>query len=694
MFGFLARSLRTFTIGQFMLMLSATVMVIAVAMVMLLSTFIERRAVGDLAHEEARQTSELIFQSLYSAMRKGWDKDEIRDIIDRLNSTRPDAVIAVWRGEPVIAQYGEISGEPPGRAEDELLQGVLTSGKEALVARRDLLRYLYPVLVKEECQACHDAPLGAVNGVVDITFPVTNLKVSLGFVIRSVIFYFAVVLSVILLVLYFKLRYFIAFPISQFVQVIDEIIQHTDLNKRVEGRRSNLREVQRLSDHFNKLLNTIQDYHERLETYSQRDPLTGLYNRRKFEEFLKVEVERARRSNHSFSLMMLDVDNFKHINDTYGHPVGDLALKELTAILVSRLRRTDVVARLGGDEFAILLPDTSGAQALAVAENVHNALSQAVIRLPVGNAKLSASVGLVSFPENGTDVEKLNIAMDVAMYKAKRLGKNRVSTLDASEEDMVMEVFNKGQDLQRALDEGRMVPFFQPICRTSDGKPEGYEVLARIRDGDVFMSAGDFIETAEELGLAHAVDHAVITGALREIGRSGETAGLFFFNLSARTITDTTWLNGLPQLVRDHGLEPAQIVLEITEREALPHFDTLLSTMEALRSEGIRFALDDFGSGFSSFLYLKYLKVDYVKIEGSFVRHIATDRRDRIMVEHIHGMAREFGLLTIAEFVEDAETSRMLCDIGIDLGQGYHYGHPLASPGLGVSVATSSIPKG
>ncbi|MGC2856486.1 putative bifunctional diguanylate cyclase/phosphodiesterase [Novispirillum sp. DQ9] len=682
MFGYIARSLRTFTIGQFMLVLSGAVMVIAVAMVMMLSTFIERRAVGDLAHEEARQTSELIFQSLYSAMRKGWDKDEIADIIARLNSTRPDATIAVWRGTPVIDQYGEIDGESARRADDELLRGVLTTGQEALVARRDMLRYLYPVLVKEECQACHDAPVGAVNGVVDVTFPVTNLKVSLGFVIRSVIFYFAVVLSVILIVLYFKLRYFIAFPIAQFVQVIDDIIQHTDLNRRVEGRKSNLREVQKLSDHFNKLLSTIQDYHDRLETYSQRDPLTGLYNRRKFEEFLKVEVERARRSNHSFALIMLDVDNFKHINDTYGHPVGDLALKEMTAILLSRLRRTDVIARLGGDEFAILLPDTTGVQAVQVAENLHGALTHAVIRLPVGNTRLSASLGLVSFPENGTDVEKLNIAMDVAMYKAKRLGKNRVSTLDASEEGMVMEVFNKGQELQRALEEGRMVPFFQPICHTGDGRPYAYEVLARIRDGDVFVSAGEFIETAEELGLAHAVDQAVFLGALREIGRSGQTSARFFFNLSARTIADTDWLRGLPALVRQHGLEPTQIVLEITEREALPHFDTLLASMEELRKAGVRFALDDFGSGFSSFLYLKYLTVDYVKIEGSFVRHIATDSRDRIMVEHIHGMANQFGLMTIAEFVEDAETSRLLKEIGVDLGQGYHYGHPLAAPAV------------
>jgi diguanylate cyclase (GGDEF)-like protein len=683
-FSLLARSLRTFTIGQFTLLLSATIIVFAGIMVTLLSTFIERRAVEELAQDEARQTSELIFQSLYSAMRKGWTQAEIGEIIGRLNNAQPDATIHVFRGQGVIEQYGERPGEAELRKGDERLLDALRSGEEALIQQDEHLRYLYPVIVKPECQTCHDVPLGAVNGVVDITFPITDLKVSLGFVIRSVILYFAAVLTVICLIVYLKLRYFVAFPIMHFVQVIDEVIQHTDLTRRIEGRSSHLREVQRLSDHFNRLLSTIQDYQDRLKLYSERDPLTGMYNRRKFEEFLKIEVDRGLRHNRSFSLLMMDVDNFKHINDTYGHPVGDLALKELAAVIGGRLRRTDVVARLGGDEFAILLPDTSLQQAGTAAENLRRELGDTIVHLPVGNTRVHASFGLVGFPENGTDMEKLSIAMDVAMYKAKRLGKNRVATLDSSEEEMVMEVFNQGQQLQRALDEDRVVPFFQPICNTATGRVAAYEILARIREGDTLVTAAEFIETAEELGLARAVDEAVFRRAMTLIGGTpeGETIKLFF-NLSARTLADADWMRAIPEVAKRHGLRPDQIVLEITEREALPHFDTLVALMDDLRGQGVGFALDDFGSGFSSFLYLKYLTVDYVKVEGSFVRHLASDPRDRVMVRHIHEMAKEFGLKTIAEFVEDEETSRILAEMGIDLGQGYHYGRPGTQPRRG-----------
>jgi diguanylate cyclase (GGDEF)-like protein len=676
MFNFLTRSVRTVTIGQFTLILSAGIVIFAAVMVLLLSTFIERRAIADLAHEDARQTSELVFQSLYSAMRKGWDKDEIQDIIQRLNETLPDASIRVFRGDPVVRQFGEITGEAALRASDPLLIAALQRGEEALVQNENTLRYLYPLVVKEECLACHDAKIGDVNGVVDVTFPINNLKVSLGFVIRSVILYFSVVLTIICIAVYFKLRFFVAFPITKFVTLIEEIIQHTDLSKRVDNSGSHLSEIQRLSEHFNRLLGTIQDYHERLRTYSERDPLTNLYNRRKFEEFLKIEVERGLRHDRSFSLIMMDVDNFKHINDTYGHPVGDLALKELSAVVQKRMRRTDVIARLGGDEFAILLPDTDQEQGLMAAENLRRDLHETIMHLPVGNTRVHASFGLVTFPENGADVEKLTIAMDVAMYKAKRLGKNRVATMDAMEEGLVMEVFNKGQQIQRALSEGRIIPFFQPISPPGGHAPYAYEVLARLRDGESTISAADFIESAEELGLAQAIDEAVFRGGVSEAARLGRKDLKLFFNLSARTIGDVVWMRGLPDLIRQEGLEPEQIVLEITEREALPNFDRLIELMAELRGQGIAFALDDFGSGFSSFLYLKYLTVDYVKIEGSFVRHMATDQRDRVMVHHIHSMAHEFGLKTIAEFVEDEETSRLLVEMGIDYAQGYHLGRP------------------
>lgn len=669
-------SMRTVTIGQFSLILSAGIVIFAAIMVLLLSTFIERRAITDLAHEDARQTSELVFQSLYSAMRKGWDKEEIQDIIQRLNETLPDATIRVFRGPPVIHQFGEIEGEAGRRQGDPLLIKALQDGEESLVQNENTLRYLYPVVVREECLACHDAKVGDINGVVDVTFPINNLKVSLGFVIRSVILYFSVVLTIICVAVYFKLRFFVAFPISQFVSIIDEIIQHTDLSKRVTKRTSHISEIERLSEHFNRLLGTIQDYHERLKTYSERDPLTNLYNRRKFEEFLKIEVERGLRHDRSFSLIMMDVDNFKHINDTYGHPVGDLALKELSAVLERRMRRTDVIARLGGDEFAILLPDTDQEKGLIAAENLRRDLGETVMHLPVGNTRVHASFGLVTFPENGADVEKLTIAMDVAMYKAKRLGKNRVATMDAMEEGLVMEVFNKGQQIQRALSEDRIVPFFQPITPPGSSVPYAYEVLARLRDGETTISAGQFIESAEELGLAQAIDEAVFRKGLAEAARTGTKGLKLFFNLSARTIGDVDWMRGLPGLIRQEGLEPTQVVLEITEREALPNFDKLIELMGELRQQGVAFALDDFGSGFSSFLYLKYLTVDYVKIEGSFVRHMASDQRDQVMVHHIHAMAHEFGLKTIAEFVEDEETSRLLVEMGVDFAQGYHLGRP------------------
>jgi diguanylate cyclase (GGDEF)-like protein len=679
-------SMRTVTIGQFSLLLSAGIVLFAAVMVLLLSTFIERRAITDLAHEDARQTSELVFQSLYSAMRKGWDKDEIQDIIQRLNETLPEATIRVFRGPPVIRQFGEINGEANARQDDDLLTKALQNGEESLVQNENTLRYLYPVVVREECLACHDAKVGDINGVVDVTFPINNLKVSLGFVIRSVIIYFSVVLTIICVAVYFKLRFFVAFPISQFVSIIDEIIQHTDLSKRVRKHTSHISEIERLSEHFNRLLGTIQDYHERLRTYSERDPLTNLYNRRKFEEFLKIEVERGMRHDRSFSLIMMDVDNFKHINDTYGHPVGDLALKELSAVLEKRMRRTDVIARLGGDEFAILLPDTDQEKGLMAAENLRRDLGETVMHLPVGNTRVHASFGLVTFPDNGADVEKLTIAMDVAMYKAKRLGKNRVATMDAMEEGLVMEVFNKGQQIQSALSEDRIIPFFQPITPPGSDKPYAYEVLARLREGEITISAGQFIESAEELGLARAIDEAVFRKGIAEAARSGAAQGgsqgiKLFFNLSARTIGDIDWMRGLPEVVRQEGLEPCQIVLEITEREALPNFDKLIELMAELRDQGIAFALDDFGSGFSSFLYLKYLTVDYVKIEGSFVRHMASDQRDQVMVHHIHSMAHEFGLKTIAEFVEDEETSRLLVEMGVDFAQGYHLGRPSATIG-------------
>ena len=672
-----ARPRRTLSITQLVVLLSAGATIIALAVVFGVSGYVRDRALQDLARNEARQTSLLVFESLYSAMRKGWTKAEIGEVILRLQRALPDLTIRVVRGEPVIGQFGEIDGDRALAAADADLRQALTDGDEKLLAGEQSIRYLYPLKVKAECRVCHtDARIGQVNGVIDIIYPVRALKVSLDFVLNTALLYFFAVLALLSITIYIKLKLFIARPIVQLVGLMKEIIQHADLSRRLDTGGKWITEVANLTEYFNRLLGTVQDYHSQLEELSIRDPLTKLYNRRKFEEFVDHEIDRSTRHQHQFCLVMLDIDNFKHINDTFGHPIGDLALRELARLLNRETRRSDLLARLGGDEFAVILPETDYAQGRQVAEKLRQTVAETAINLPVGDTRIAASFGLVSFPDNGADLQRLVIAMDVALYKAKRGGKNQVAGIDHGEEMATMAVFGQGEFLRSALAEDRVVAHLQPIVASADGTVMAYEVLARVDDGSTAVTAGQFIEAAEELGLAAEIDRRVFEKGLALLASGGLGQAKVFFNLSARTLSDTGRMRAVPARLAELGVDPGRVVFEITEREALPRFHEVIGLVNDLRAQGIAFALDDFGSGFSSFLYLKYLTIDYVKIEGSFVRNMVRDERDRIVVEQINVMAKRFGLVTIGEFVEDAETLAMLRRIGVDWCQGYHCGMP------------------
>ncbi|MDV7338209.1 EAL domain-containing protein [Terasakiella sp. A23] len=667
------------SIGQIVLLLSLTVSVIAIVVVVNLSHVVHQRAISDLAREEARQTSQLVFQSLYSAMKKGWTKDEIQETIDRLDTTLPDLSIKVYRGEGVNDQFGHLPGQAEVVAHDIFLSKALKTGEETLLPSDSMIRFLFPVLAEDECLTCHtNAKVGDVNGVIDITYPIKNLKISLQFVTNSVIVYFAIIIVVIFALLYLQLKFMIARPITSLAGLMSEIVYNSDLSKRVDSEDSPIAEVSHLSRYFNKLLHTVQEYHTQLQEFAVKDPLSGLYNRRKFEEFLKHEINRSSRGKHEFCVVILDLDNFKHINDIHGHPVGDLALKEVGSILENESRRTDIVARLGADEFAILLPETTPEHGFDVAEKLRKLLEDTSLNLPAGRAKVQASFGLVSYPENGESTDSITISMDVAMYKAKRLGKNRVSKIDDTDSNEARRSVSRARFLQDALDEDRVEPFFQPIIDPVTGKIFAYEALARIRTTDNVIAAGDFIEYAEEFGMAQVIDERIFKKGFQALQANGNPDACLFLNVSSKTFADEERLRRLPETLKSFGLKPQQVVLEITEREALPHLNQIIRLVDDLRKQGLKFALDDFGSGFSSFMYLKYFTIDFVKIEGSFIRHMATDMKDKIMVEHIHSMASEFGLRTIAEFVEDEETEALLREIGIDLAQGFHYGRPSA----------------
>jgi diguanylate cyclase (GGDEF)-like protein len=673
-------SIKQITLGKLLLVLSIFSLILAFVLIFVLANVVRDHAVHDLARADARQTSKLVFESLYSAMRKGWNKEEIKEVIQRLNKAMPGLKINVYRGEIVERQFGAMSGEAPVIASDPVLAKALRDGKDAMLVAEggESIRYLYPVQASEECLVCHTQSFqGAVHGVIDITYPIEELKVSFAYVINSIVAYTLLILSVVFVALFFKLRYLVVMPIASLVGLMQKITQEMNFSLRVSNHHW-ISELHHLSDYFNKLLSTVQDYNYRLEELSVRDPLTSLYNRRKFHEFMQHEIIRATRHKRGFSVIMVDLDNFKYINDTFGHPIGDMVLKEFSAMLTAGLRKGDMLARMGGDEFAIILPETEAGKGLQVAHKLHQALADKDFELPVGKIRCTASYSLVSFPEDGQTEDEINSAMDVVLYKAKMHGKNQVLTAESEEDLSMVTIFKQGDSLRNAMREDRIEAFLQPIIDIKTNNAVAFEVLVRICDGEVIIPAGEFVEVAEELGMAKELDRAVFRKGLAHYAKvaAKHPEAKFFFNLFPHSFNDLAWVRGIPELVRSAGVPCEKIVLEITEREALPNLIQVRAVIEELRASRIAVALDDFGSGFSSFLYLKYLAVDYVKIEGSFVRHMVTDERDRVIVEQINSMAHRFGLKTVAEFVEDEATAKMLAEIGVDYAQGYYYGYP------------------
>lgn len=638
--------------------------------------FIKQRAIDDLARIDARKTSRMAFEALYSAMEKGWSKDELDAIIVRLNKVEPNMRVNAYRSPIVAELFGDRNQDKQLREHDPIVARAM-KGEEILTGD-DEIRYLYPIAVKQECIQCHtNAKIGDINGVIDVRFPVANLKISLTTMINSFIIFFVVFTVMIFAILYFRLNSLLVQPINQFIGMIQEIISKNDMAKRV-SLKTKILEVKNIENYFNKMLDSIQDYYEKLQELSDRDYLTGLYNRRKFEEFLTYEIKRSLRHHHKFTILMIDLDNFKYINDTYGHASGDLVLKEVTNIFGSNLRNADILARLGGDEFAVLLPETPYENGYAVVEKLRSRLEATPISLMFDQITLTASFGIAEYPEQGENIESLLTGSDLAMYKAKRAGKNTIARADQSDQEMAAEIQKKGEFLRRAIDEDRVEPFIQPIYHVETGKLYGYEVLARIRDGKRYMAAGQFIEVAESLGFAPKIDQIILTKGLRIREEKGWWDRQFFFNLSTNSLFGGEYVD----LIQEHyNRNPmpslnSGVIIEILEREAIHNVNGLMEIIESMKKIGINFALDDFGSGFSSFVYLKYFDTEYVKIDGEFVKNITVNEKDRIFVKHIHQIAQEFGKKTIAEYVEDEETLNVLREIGVDYAQGYHYGRP------------------
>ena len=423
---------------------------------------------------------------------------------------------------------------------------------------------------------------------------------------------------------------------------------------------------------LNRLLTRSQ---EDLYRLSVTDPLTGLYNRRHFDSQLEVILADQLPHGQSVCLLMIDVDGFKFINDTYGHPAGDEALRTIAGLLRARARGHDYIARLAGDEFALVLKNAGLYDATEIANALHDTINATRIDLQVGHVQLQCSIGVAAAPVHGSSAQELVSAADVALYHAKRRGRNRVEVLSPDISKALMSIFSQGFQLRNALAQGNLMPAFQPICDIRTGEPIAYEALARMRHNGALITAANFISVAEELGLTREVDLHIIEQSLR-LAPLGY--GLFL-NLDPSSFSDRGFARELGELVGPGCRSGRSITIEITERENVVITDALIADIQYLRGLGCKLALDDFGSGYSTYHFLNLFRPDYLKIEGTFVRRMLKHESDHKIVQHIHDLAQSFGAQTIAESVEDEATREALLHMGIHNAQGMHLGSPRLS---------------
>lgn len=380
----------------------------------------QQRVVSQLGSEESRRTAEQIYQHLYSVMRKGWSRAELEETIARIAQVYPDIEIHLIRGAPVAGQYGDDATSAEARRSDPELAAALADGHTRLSETGPMLRYIMPMANHAECLACHSNSENSINGLLDIRIPSEKLRAPIQATLSPIPNLISLLIIAIFIVVFLLLRHQIVHPIVKLARRVTEMSHEVDNASGVAIKRTWPREIRMLAGQFNQMLKEVQSSHGRLVELAVRDKLTGLYNRRYFDEMLARTLDQAERSRQQISLLMLDLDRFKPINDRYGHAMGDKVLADVGKAIQSLTRDGDICSRIGGDEFLIIAINCDSDHAGILAERLREGIGGLAWQAEGQPIQVGVSIGVANYPGNAHTLDALLDYADQAMYVNKQ----------------------------------------------------------------------------------------------------------------------------------------------------------------------------------------------------------------------------------------------------------------------------------
>ena len=618
--------------------------------------YMKKEAIENLAHIDAKKTSRLVFEALYSEMQKGWDKDDIHEVITRLNQVDPTMKIAIYRNQIVSDLYGEIPFDKKMRQNDKDIKTAMGGTEVLMVDNLSHIRYAYPLTAKNKCLKCHiNAKNGDVLGVIDITYPIDDLKISLSEMVSFFIIFIILFSIIVFLGLFFELNRYIVKPIRKFSNIIKNITKFNDISKRVELE-ENIEEIDTIKDTFNSMLDSIehQFFH---------DPLTGLQNRRKLTESLE-------KKKGSF-LIIINIDSFQEINDLYGDQVGDHILQEFARFLEENIPAKNQLFRLHSDEFAYLCESS-------VMDLKEFSVFAAMLSEKISKKSFaiddSSEVSLTATMGISYGIDSLLTNADIALKLAKKSRKNYLMYEDSMAMAKEYEKnINWTMRLKNAIEQERIVPLFQPIVDAKTKEIVKYEALMRMVDDEgKHIAPVHFLELAKKNKFYHQLTKIMIEKTFEKFETLPFEVSI---NLSVDDIVNKEINTLIVQKLQNSSVAN-RVVFEILESDGIENFDQVLEFINNVKEYGAKIAIDDFGTGYSNFDYLMKLKIDFIKIDGSMIKNIDTDENSQMITQTIVDFAKKMGIKTIAEFVCSKDVFETTEKLDVDFVQGYYFGAP------------------